>query len=190
MGIQSGSERVIKQIYQRKQDNQTVIKAAKALQKYSSKVTMPNYDIILDNPWETQEDKLKTIELLSQLAKPYSLNIYSLQFFPGTTLYDKAVQDNMIQHDSKLQHYISHSPTYLNLVTILFGLFRIPQWLLNILLCERFINTKRKFKMLNHILYDLILFRRGFFSFFTRDFSMFPPRLQILLCKIMQPRNQ
>jgi radical SAM superfamily enzyme YgiQ (UPF0313 family) len=190
MGIQSGSERVIEQIYRRKQDNKTVLKVAQSLQKYSKKVTMPNYDIILDNPWETQDDNLKTIELLSQLANPYSLNIYSLQLFPGTSLYDKAIKENIINENSDLRHYVTHTPTYLNLIIVLFGLFRIPKWLLKILLSERFVNTKRKFKTLNHILYDLILFRRGFFSFFTRDFSMFPPRLQILLCKIMPPRIQ
>ena len=190
MGIQSGSERVIEQIYRRRQDNKTVLKVAQSLQKYSKKVTMPTYDIILDNPWETQDDKLKTIELLSQLANPYSLNIYSLQLFPGTSLYEKAVKENIIHENSELKNYITHTPTYLNLITILFGLFRIPKWLLEILLSERFVNTKRKFKTLNHILYDLILFRRGVFSFFTRDFSMFPPRLQILLCKLMPPRIQ
>jgi radical SAM superfamily enzyme YgiQ (UPF0313 family) len=188
MGIQSGSERVIQQIYNRKQDNKTVVKVAQLLQKYSHRVTMPNYDIILDNPWETKDDKLKTIELLSQLATPYSLNIYSLQFFPGTTLYDKALKENIIDGNSPLQHYVTYMPTYLNLITVLFGLFRIPQWLLKILLSEHFVNTKLKFKAANHLLYDLILFRRGFFSFFTRDFSMFPPRLQMLFCKILPSR--
>ena len=86
--------------------------------------------------WEI-EDKLKTIELLSQLATPYSLNIYSLQFFPGTTLYEQALKEDIIDSSTPLQHYVTHKPTYLNLITVLFGLFRIPQWLLKILLSIR-----------------------------------------------------
>ncbi len=186
MGIQSGSRRIIKDIYQRKQENTKVIEVSRSLQKYGRRLMMPNYDIILDNPWETREDQLETIDLLSRLAPPYSINVFSLQFFPGTSLYEKALQEEIITPDSKLRHMITRSPSYLNLVIVLFSLFKVPRWLLKILLSERFVQTNRQFNMLNRILYPLSFYRRGVSSIFTRDFSMFPPAMQMLFLKLFR----
>ncbi|KPJ62033.1 MAG: hypothetical protein AMJ42_00275 [Deltaproteobacteria bacterium DG_8] len=188
VGIQCGSQRVLDEIYKRKQDNETVVQISHILQKYPKKLTMPNYDIIVDNPWETQKDRLQTIDLLSKLAPPFSLNIFSLMFFPGTSLYSKAIQENIINENTKVTHYLNYKPTYLNLIIALFGIFKVPEWLLKILLSKRLVNTKRNFVALHHILYNLILYRRGICSIVTRDFSMFPPSLQFLFCKFLPPR--
>ena len=190
MGIQTGSQRILDTIYERKQDNKTVIAISHSLQKYSKKLTMPNYDIILDNPWETQEDKLQTIALLEKLAPPFSLNIFSLLFFPGTSLHTKALQENIISSQASLKHYLNYEPTYLNLITVLFGLFKVPGFLLKLLLSKPLISSKRRFVILHRLLYQLVLFRRGLYSIFTRDFSMFPPMLQLLLCKLLPHRSR
>ncbi len=185
MGIQTGSKNTIENIYKRKQDNDEVIKISRSLQKYSKKLTMPNYDIILDNPWETLEDKLQTIALLEKLTPPFSLNLFSLSFFPGTSLHSKAIQENIVTEKTKIKHYLYYEPTYLNLITALFGLFKVPQWLLKLFLSKPLVNTKTHFTTLHHILFNLILLRRGIYSIFTRDFSMFPPNLQFLFCKFL-----
>lgn len=186
MGIQTGSKKILT-IYNRKQDTETVVRVSHKLQKYAKKLTMPNYDLILDNPWETQSDILETITLLARLAPPYSLNLFSLSFFPGTSLWSKAIKENIINQHTKLDHYLNYKPTYLNLIIALFGLFKLPQWLLKGLLSNRLVNTRRNFPLLHRILYNLILYRRGIYSLATRDYSMFPPRLQILLCKLLPP---
>ena len=187
MGIQTGSKKIL-DLYNRKQNNEMVINVSHKLQKFSKKLTMPNYDLILDNPWETKEDVLKTISLLKELAAPFSLNLFSLSFFPGTSLYAKAINENIINDKTKLDHYLNYKPTYLNLVIALFGLVKVPGWLLKILLSERFVNTKRTFPILHRIIFNLILYRRGLSSLATRDYSMFPPRLQIFLCAVLPPR--
>jgi coproporphyrinogen III oxidase-like Fe-S oxidoreductase len=87
----------------------------------------PDYDLILDNPWETQKDILETIALLARLAPPYSLNLFSLSFFPGTSLYSKAIKKNIIDEKTKLDHYLNYKPTYLNLIIALFGLCKLPE---------------------------------------------------------------
>jgi len=188
MGIQTGSKNILN-LYERKQTNEAVIEASFLLQKYTKKLTMPNYDIIVDNPWETQEDIVQTIDLLNKLAPPFSLNIFSLTFFPGTSLYSRAIRENLVHENTELNHYLNHKPTYLNLLISLFGLFKVPRWLLKLLLSKPLINTTRNFSMLHHLLYRLILLRRGMCSIATRDFSMFPPTLQLLLCKILPPHT-
>jgi anaerobic magnesium-protoporphyrin IX monomethyl ester cyclase len=189
MGIQTGSTRIL-DIYERKQNNETIIKVTNSLQKHSNKLMMPNYDIILDNPWETLEDKLQTINLLGKISFPFSLNLFSLVFFPGTSLYFKAMKEQIINERTEYGHYLNYESSYLNLIIALFGFFKVPKWLLNLLLSKRFVNTKRKFPVLHSILYNLILFRKGIYSIFKKEFSMFPPSLQLLFCKFLKLRTK
>ncbi len=188
MGIQTGSKRILA-MYNRKQDNEMVVRVSRALQKYAGKLTIPNYDLILDNPWETQSDILETIALLGKLAPPYSVNLFSLAFFPGTSLCARAMAEHLIDENTRLDHYLNCKPTYLNLVIALFGLFKMPPFLLKLLLSKRLINTTRTFPLLHRIIYNLILYRRGIYSLATRDYSMFPPRLQMFLCTVLPPRR-
>ena len=189
MGIQTGSQKIL-EIYGRKQDNETVIKVSQILQKYSKKLVMPVYDVIVDNPWETREDKLKTIELLEKMAPPFTLNIYSLVFFPGTNLYSRATQMQLVNEKTKFKHYLNCEPSHINLVIALFGLFKVPRWLLKLLLSKRLINTKRSFLTLHRIIFKLTIYRKGICSLLRRDFSMFPPAFQSLYFKLFPSKHK
>ena len=46
----------------------------------------PDYDIILDNPVETREDVVDNLNLLYDLPRPFTLNVYSLRTIPNTEL--------------------------------------------------------------------------------------------------------
>ncbi len=190
MGIQSGSRRIMEEIYKRKQDNNKVIEISRIIQKHSKKLMMPNYDIIVDNPWETKEDKLQTIDLLSKLAPPYSVNTYSLQFFPGTRLYEKGLEEKIITEDSQYKPYYNVEPNYLNLIIMFYSVFKIPSWLLKRLLSKKLINSENQFPRFHNFVYKLMLYRRGAASIFSRDYSMFPPGLQFLFCRILPPHKR
>lgn len=97
MGIQTGSERINKEIYNRNISNEKVLKSAKILHKYSERMGYPpSFDFIIENPYETKEDIIETIKLLQKLPKPFGFQTCSLQFFPNTELYNKAVKDGLI----------------------------------------------------------------------------------------------
>jgi hypothetical protein len=53
----------------------------------------------MDNPYETLDDQLETARLLSRLPKPFRLSTFSLTFFPGTELYDRAHADGIVRDD-------------------------------------------------------------------------------------------
>ena len=57
------------------------------------------YDIILDNPWETDEDIIETLIFLSKLPTPFEVSGFSLVFFPGTALYRKAKEEGIVKDD-------------------------------------------------------------------------------------------
>lgn len=116
MGIQTGSER-IKKLYNRRYSNEQVERSVKIINEFKDKIRLPHYDIILDNPWETDEDLIATLMFLSKLPLPYRLQIFSMNFYPGTELYNKAKMDGIITDDLKEVYLKSNSypsKTYLN----------------------------------------------------------------------------
>ncbi|MFH1452227.1 MAG: radical SAM protein [archaeon] len=92
MGIQSGSERIRRELYHRPESNEQVIKAIKILNKYKIRVVC---DLILGMPYETEEDRKTNLKLLMELPKPIILLTYNLLFFPNS-LTEKALNDGLI----------------------------------------------------------------------------------------------
>jgi anaerobic magnesium-protoporphyrin IX monomethyl ester cyclase len=96
IGIQSGSDRLNKEIYNRFITQKHVLECAKIVNKYKDRLTVM-YDIISCNPYENNEDILDTIRLLQKIPKPYFLSVNNLIFFEGTPLYKKAMEDGLIK---------------------------------------------------------------------------------------------
>jgi radical SAM superfamily enzyme YgiQ (UPF0313 family) len=125
IGIQTGSERT-KKLYNRRYTNQQVERAAKIIGEFKHKIEIPQYDIILDNPWETDEDLIETLIFLSKVPVPYRLCLFSLNFYPGTELYKKAKKEGIITNDFQdvyIKHYHSCGGTYLNRLFFLLSLY-------------------------------------------------------------------
>jgi len=112
MGIQTGSERVNFEIYDRKMSNKATLKSAELLHKYIGSgrfgLLPPWYDMIINNPYEKEEDLLQTIELYKKLPKPYVAFMHSLELFSGTKLYKKAVKDGLINGEDEATKYNFH----------------------------------------------------------------------------------
>ncbi|GIW44480.1 MAG: hypothetical protein KatS3mg077_1762 [Candidatus Binatia bacterium] len=96
MGIQSGSERIRRDCYERETSDETIVSACRLLAKYG---IVRNLDFILDNPYETVEDRWATVELLARLPKPFYANFFSLTYFPGVELTERALRDGYITRD-------------------------------------------------------------------------------------------
>jgi radical SAM superfamily enzyme YgiQ (UPF0313 family)/protein-S-isoprenylcysteine O-methyltransferase Ste14 len=92
VGLESGSDRINKEIYGRNITAEQFLKAVRLISRF--KIAL-HCDVIMDNPYETEEDRLKTIAVLSKIPKPFVLRMASLVFFPGTKLRKKAVEDGL-----------------------------------------------------------------------------------------------
>jgi len=97
MGIQSVAENA-KKLYGRPHSNRQIEKIARMVNKYRDQVKV-SYDIILDNPWETDEDLIEGLMFLSKLPTPFQLSLYSLVFYPETDIYKKAKKEGLIKDD-------------------------------------------------------------------------------------------
>lgn len=116
MGIQSASPATQK-LYARNHSNQRLRTAIQLLHRFRDKIHRPQFDIILDNPWETASDLRATLLFLCTLPVPFEIILFTLTFYPGTDLHDRAVKEGLVSEDqTEEQRARNHQikPTYLN----------------------------------------------------------------------------
>ncbi len=89
MGIQSGSENINNNIYDRRLPNKRILEIVRSLNKYSKDI-MPSYDFIILNPFENENDLISTIKLIRSFPSPFFIFNNALAFYPGTKLYEQA----------------------------------------------------------------------------------------------------
>ncbi len=154
VGIQSGSERVNRDVYNRPVSNKKIVEVAHLIKQLGVAAV---YDFIFNNPYEKSEDIKQTIELLLKFPRPLYLQGYNLIFYPGTIITEKALADGFITDNSadifsSIQNpvnsptamktgavvsnrfysvnYDSKEKDYLNLVFSLLCFNYIPHWLI------------------------------------------------------------
>ena len=93
LGVQSGSEKVRREIYKRNTPNKMIIKSATILKRHK---VFPSYDFIFDNPLEKRKEMEESLNLLLKLPRPFRVNTYSLQYHPNTDLTSLLLSKGMI----------------------------------------------------------------------------------------------
>lgn len=125
IGVQTGSLRMQK-IYCRPISNDKVIAVSRIMEKHKGRM-VPKYDFILDNPWENDKDRQDSLELLMQLKEPKEFNFFSLSFFPGTSLQQRALAEGIITTE---QMFSSHASIikncFYNSLMLLAGHYKMP----------------------------------------------------------------
>ncbi len=127
LGLQSGSDRVCTEIYQRKSLKSDFLKASRIIKDFK---VAAFYDIILDNPFEREEDGLETIQTLMETPKPFYPQIYSLALYGGTELYERAKKEfpEKIEEFLRKEYLTYHKNTINNMIR------------LSVFLSEKFMN--------------------------------------------------
>ena len=132
MGIQSGSERIL-EFYRRPTKLQRIKEAAAILNKYRKYMIAPQYDIITDKPVETPDDTKATVDLIYEMPRPFTLNVYSLRVIPNTQL-AKDIEGKGFDIPSITKYYFSgYNKTLANCLVFILPFWKIPRWLYKIL---------------------------------------------------------
>jgi radical SAM superfamily enzyme YgiQ (UPF0313 family) len=139
MGIETGSKHM-QEVFNRKyMTNERVMKAIGAINKYKDRLSLISYDFILDVPYETDEDKVETLEFISRIPKPYKIGMFAIVVYPGTSLYDRVKKDNLIiDEETEIYHkkWSKKEAHYLNLLLALCKSGKFPHFLLRILISK------------------------------------------------------
>lgn len=80
MGIESGSNTVANDVFNRKVNMQVVVEAAQRIRDNGLRAF---YDLISNNPFETEDDRIETFHLVRSLPKPFELQLVELNFYPN-----------------------------------------------------------------------------------------------------------
>jgi radical SAM superfamily enzyme YgiQ (UPF0313 family) len=173
MGVQTGSENTNKNVYHRNISNARVMKAAQLMSKYVKHPLVPCYQIIFQNPYETDNDLIETINFLVELPTPFLLEVFHLTFFPGSELHKRAKSDGLLGNDSLISYLdykrsfeLNENEKYLNfLIYLMEGyvnsdrLGKIPRFLLPVLVNKRiknyFTNHRHVLNYLTNRYFDL-----------------------------------
>ena len=103
MGIETAATNTLK-MYNRSGLGKKILEAAEILAhapQRNGKNFFISYDLIIDNPWESDEDLMETVRFVVNLPGNFHLNVFSLVFYPGTEIYERAKREGIITDERK-----------------------------------------------------------------------------------------
>ena len=184
MGIQNGSERILK-FYDRPTPPPKVSEAASILSQYHRYMIPPAYDIIVDNPVETREDVVENLQFLYNLARPFTLNIFSLRSIPNTEL-ERQMKERKISLDDISANYSHNAPTMANCLIYLIATMRVPLFLFHFMLARSraLLEPQPQYPKLSMVCRALYLTKRALNHLRFMDFSVLTGRTGYFLHRI------
>lgn len=99
--IESGSERIRSKIFHRCGTNYDFLDTVKLFSQYKNLRMYSN--IIVDNPFETLEDKMESLDFLLSVPYKFSLQLLPLIYFPKTDMTALAIKKGKIVFSDLLQ---------------------------------------------------------------------------------------
>jgi len=89
IGIQSGSERILRQCYNRQTSREQILRSVQLIHDLGLGLVV---DLIGYNPMETEEDLRTTLDVLLQLPRPFRISMVNpLCFYEGLPITEKAL---------------------------------------------------------------------------------------------------
>jgi len=185
MGIQSGSENIL-EFYKRPTKLHRIKEATQILNKFKKYMIPPSYDIIIENPVETPDDTRATVDMLYEMPRPYTLNIFALRLIPNTQM-EKDVEERGIDIPSIKKSYITdYHRTMGNCLVFALAVCKIPRWLYKILRNKVYpVHTKQPhYPILFFVVRMAYLMKRAFDHLRFMDFSVIPGKTGYFLWKL------
>jgi radical SAM superfamily enzyme YgiQ (UPF0313 family) len=175
MGIQSGSDRIL-DFYRRPTPVEKVEAGANAIASFAPRYHIPpSYDVIMDNPIETRQDVIDTLELLYRIARPFTLFIFSLRVIPNTEL-ERLMKERGVDIETISSNYSTIPARWANILLYLITLWRPPRWLWDRMLrrVEASGTPQKTYPLLGGVMRTLYLAKRVWSHLRFMDFSIVP----------------
>lgn len=110
IGVQTGSERVNLDIYNRRFKNSLFYEKAELIDRKFHKQLIIMLDFMIYCPYETEEDIAETVKLLCTMPDWFVPNIYRFTFYPGTPIYERALAEGKIDDSPEVYSGIDFYP--------------------------------------------------------------------------------
>lgn len=102
IGVQTGSERMNRDVYHRRFKNALFYEKAEILDRRFHKELIILLDFMINCPYETDEDHVRSVEMFLEMPKWLMVNMYRFTFYPGSPIYERAVEDNIIDRSPQV----------------------------------------------------------------------------------------
>ena len=177
MGIQSGSDKIL-EFYKRPNKPGLIHSAATIISKFKEHMIPPAYDIILDNPVENNQDVLDTLDLLYNMPRPFTLNIYSLRVIKNSVL-EKQLLERKLKAEDIAANYAHHAPTMANILVYLVAICKLPRSLFEYFKkhVKPYHQKQPEFRLLLILVRFLWMLKRTIDHVRFMDFSVIPGRI-------------
>lgn len=184
MGVQSGSDAMLK-FYKRPNKKGLVKQATNILGKFVPYTLPPNYDVILDNPIETKEDIIQTLDLVYDMPRPFNLFLFSLREIPNTQLAKDLEELNISIPDITVSYH-DFTPIFANLLLLLIVIVKIPRplylYLLKYVIPARF--EQPVYPKTQKFLRKIYSFRTYYYELINLELSWMGGRKALIFCKL------
>ena len=185
MGIQSGSQAIL-DFYQRPTPITRIHEAMRILNKYQKYMIPPAFDIILENPVETPEDTRATLDLLYEMPRPFTLNIFGLRLIPNTQL-EKDIQAKGIDLLSiKTSYHSAYQATLGTVLVFALVVWRMPRRIYSVLRNKVLPTPSEQphYPLSLAMVRAVYLVQRAFDHLRFMDFSVLPGKVGYCLWKV------
>lgn len=138
MGVETMSANTARLYGRQFMSNDRVLRAMELLSRHRDRLGMPQYDLIYDNPFESRDDELETLRMVSRIPRPYHLSLWNLRLYPGTALFEMAEEKGIVPREGDLgERWFYLRPSKFSYTELLLRLFkepRLPGWVLRLLI--------------------------------------------------------
>lgn len=144
LGIQSITKRMSAQYNRKWASEDLFMEKIKILNSFKDRL-MVEYDVIVDNPEETEDEERETFLMVTRLPKPFMVALFTLTYFPGSLLYEHAKKTGLLTDEINqvyLKSYIHPRPKYLTFLYMLLY-YHVPPRLLRLLASKFMFNLFR-----------------------------------------------
>jgi len=159
IGLQTASQNGLS-VYKRHVVNRHIDKAIEVIRNVPKHINV-EYDIILDNPYEKDDDYVETLKFLTTLPRPYGLLLYHLTLYEGTKLRTVAIKDGIIDPDDEgyfNRSYCDLDDSYVNSIFLLLlhTSGYVPQWIVKCLLSSFIMDKKDTKRILKNLIMAIV----------------------------------
>lgn len=167
IGVQTGSRKML-EIYNRKQNNEEIIRISEMFAKHKGRIVPMGVDIIIDGYQETVEDTMQTARLISKMKRPFILNRNSLIYYPGTKMAEH--MNNYTPGNS----FFIHKNSVINTLIALQYLIKIPDSILSRLLEQKKLMNSNLPSAVTMSIYYIKIFKKTISYIYHRCYNNIP----------------
>jgi radical SAM superfamily enzyme YgiQ (UPF0313 family) len=96
LGVQTGSERLNREVYSRNFKNDLLFEKAGWLDREFHRRMIFLLDLLVCGPYETEEDTAMTVDMMLKLPEWFNYSVYKFTYYPGSPIYRRAVKEGLI----------------------------------------------------------------------------------------------